>query len=396
MKVLLINNFSIENNPGGVENYLLELTDYAQRSNTDITFKWFGKGNKKTHWFQKLHNREVTKEIIAEIDSFQPDLIHCFSIGAPITPHFMNYAKSKSIPVLQSFRDYYYICPKNYMLTDSGKIIERHENALECIFYHHPRRNIVFDSLLYLKQQYHKRIINKNICYFLSPSDNLTQFIRKHFNVPGRTLPNPVLLSNPSLETASDYLLYVGRLDREKGVLTLLKAFQNVVLRFPNEKLLIAGSGAEKDVLLNYVETNKIPNVRFLGAQNRDQLKKLYAKAKFTLVPSEFLESYGNVILESFAFHKTVIISSLLGLVDEVASNHCGLIFPYGDDTELAKKMELLLVDKTLRFELETNAYSYVQNKSFSNHFKELRAIYIQILKDNQPTVSINSSKSRM
>lgn len=376
MRVLLINNFSTKNRLGGVENYLHELIKYAQKSNSDIVFKWFGKDTKKTSWHQKFYNRAITEEIIAEIDSFKPDLIHCFSIGAPVTPHFMKYAKSKSIPVIQSFRDYYYICPKNYMLTDKGEIITRHESALDCILHHHPKKNIVFDSLLYLRQHYHKQIIKKHIRYFLTPSENLTNFIARHFKVPGKTLSNPALLTNQSLETTSDYLLYVGRLEKEKGVLTLLEAFKNITAKFPNEKLMIVGSGSEKKELENYVSINKLQNVQFLGNQDRNELANLYSKAKFTIMPSEILESYGNVILESFTFKKTVIISSLLGIANEVEASKSGLIFPFGNVKKLEEAIENLLRDENLKSELETNASEFVKGKSFENHFKDLVRVY--------------------
>lgn len=383
MRVLIINNFNSENRLGGVENYLHELIDYAQKNNSEIVFKWFGKDTKKTNWFQKFYNREITEEIISEIETFQPDFIHCFSIGAPVTPHFMGYAKSRSIPVLQSFRDYYYICPKNYMLTDSGKVITHHESAMECILHHHPKKNIIYDSLLYLKQYYHKQILKKHIDYFLTPSENLTNFITTHFGVPGKTLPNPVLLMNQSPDNQSDYLLYVGRLDKEKGVHTLLKAFKNVVAKFPNEQLIIAGSGSEKMALEKYVVTNNIQNVQFLGTQNRDELRNLYSKAKFIIIPSEILESYGNVILESFAFNKTVIISNLLGIAKEVESSKSGLIFPFRDVEKLEQAIEKLLVDEKLKNELAANALEYAKSHSFKNHFKELTQVYNKLLQKN-------------
>jgi len=376
VRVLLINNFSNKNRLGGVENYLHELIKYAQKSNSDIVFKWFGKDAKKTSWYQKFYNREITEEIIAEIDSFKPDLIHCFSIGAPVTPHFMKYAKSKSIPVIQSFRDYYYICPKSYMLTDNGEIITHHESALECILHHYPKKNIAFDSLLYLRQYYHKQIIKKHIRYFLTPSENLTDFIARHFKIPGKTLANPALLNNQSNETKSDYLLYVGRLEKEKGVLTLLEAFKNSTAKFPNEKLVIVGSGSEKKQLENYVSLNHLQNVLFLGTQNRNELASLYSKAKFTIVPSEILESYGNVILESFAFKKTVIISTLLGIANEVEASKSGLVFPFGNVKKLEEAIEKLLSDDNLKNELETNASEFVKNRSFENHFKDLVSVY--------------------
>ena len=380
MKVLLINNY-LNNTLGGVENYLNTLVSFAGENDTQITFKWFGVLDTKTKWHQKFYNAQTTKAIIKEIDTFQPDLIHCFSIGTTVTPHFMSYAKSKSIPIIQSFRDYYYICPKTYMLDDKGKALQEHTSFLDCVWHHHPKKSLVYDILLYLKQSIHKKIINKNIDYYITPSENLTKLVGKTFKAEGETVPNPVLLKNTFVgQKKSDYLLFVGRLEREKGVVSLLKAFQKNLEKYPTEHLKIVGSGSFQSELENHVTTSNIQNVSFLGAKKPEELIELYACAKFTIVPSEILESYGNVILESFAFNKTVIISDLLGIKNEVAKNKSGLIFPHGNVLKLAESIERLLTDADLKKELEENAAKYVRNFSFENHFKNLLIIYKKVL----------------
>ena len=380
MKVLLINNY-LNNTLGGVENYLNTLVSFAGENDTQITFKWFGVLDTKTKWHQKFYNAQTTKAIIKEIDTFQPDLIHCFSIGTTVTPHFMSYAKSKSIPIIQSFRDYYYICPKTYMLDNKGKVLLEHKNFLDCVLHHHPKKSHFYDILLYLKQSIHKKIINKNIDYYITPSENLTKLVGKTFKAEGETVPNPVLLKNTFVgQKKSDYLLFVGRLEREKGVVSLLKAFQKNLEKYPTEHLKIVGSGSFQSELENHVTTSNIQNVSFLGAKKPEELIELYACAKFTIVPSEILESYGNVILESFAFNKTVIISDLLGIKNEVAKNKSGLIFPHGNVLKLAESIERLLTDADLKKELEENAAKYVRNFSFENHFKNLLIIYKKVL----------------
>ena len=398
MKVLLINNF-LSNSLGGVENYLQTLVLYANENKTNITFRWFGVAEKKTKIYQKFYNAQTTKAIIKEIDTFQPDLIHCFSIGATVTPQFMSYAKRKSIPIIQSFRDYYYICPKGYMLDITGKTIHEHNSFINCVLHHHPKKNLLYDSLLYLKQHLHKKIINANISYFLTPSNNLTTLIKGKFNIEGETLPNPVLISNLFLnENKSNYLLFVGRLEPQKGVMTLLKAFQKINKELPNEHLKIVGSGSIRLELEAFVFKNKIKNVSFLGTKNREELMFLYASAKFIIVPSEVLESYGNVILESFAFNKTVIISNLLGIQDEIIETKSGLVFPHGNVVKLAKSIEKLLTDVELRKELEDNARGYVQQLSFEKHFNTLENIYNRTLKNKSDYTlkAKNSSKSRI
>jgi glycosyltransferase involved in cell wall biosynthesis len=381
MKILIVSNF-LSNTVGGVENYLQTLVSYTEKHSTALVFEWFGVENRKTKMHQKFYNAETTQAICAAIDSFQPDLIHSFSIGATVTPHFMAYAKKKNIPILQSFHDYYYICPKGAMLDLQGNVLEKHSGILDCVLHHQPKRSVFYDSVLYLKQQYHKAIINKNSAYFLTPSANLTTRIAAAFKIEGETLPNPVVLSNSLLlHLQTDYLLFVGRLEQEKGVLTLLKAFEQVVQKYPNEQLKIVGSGSFQSAAALYVAANKINNVTFLGAKNQEELQPLYAAAKFVIIPSEILESYGNVILESFAFNKTVIISNLLGIQREVAASNSGLVFPYKNVEKLTASIEKLLSDIDLRTALEQNATRYIKDLSFENHFKNLLAIYQKVVK---------------
>lgn len=385
MKILIINNFNSENRIGGVEHYLHELIQYAEKNNSNFTFKWFGKDKIKTNWVEKFYHKTITQEIIQEIESFQPDIIHCYSIGAPITPHFMEFAKSKGIPIVYSFRDYYYICPKNYMLNDKNEVIHKHESALECILHHQPKRNILFDTLLYLKQSHHKSIIKKHVDYFLTPSENLTQFISKHFQKEEKTLPNPILIEqNQNSKTEGNYILFVGRLVPEKGVLTLLKAFQNITKQFPDEQLWIVGEGYQLEELQNFTENNKLQNVSFLGNKSREELQEIYANSKFSVVPSEYLEAYGNVILESFAFGKTVITSDLVGIKNEIEQNHVGLTYSFKNQKALEEKMMELLSNSGLKSELENNILKYLATKTFSKHFEDLVTIYENLLTRNR------------
>lgn len=382
MKVLIINNFNNKLIIGGVENYLLELKKYSENNESKITYEWYGSSQKKTNWIQKFYNYKSTKEINQLIDKFNPDLIHCFSIGAPVTPHFMKHAKTKNIPILYSFRDYYYICPKNYMLTTKGDIISKHKNGLSCIMNHHPKRNFLYDTLLHFKQSYHKNFIKKYVNYFLTPSNNLTKSIKNHFNLSGETLHNPTMLEVLNNELLDgEYLLYVGRLDIEKGVMTLLKAYKNILSKFPNEKLLIVGEGNQMKELLAFKNNNNLHNVTFIGKKRRKELTSIYQNSKFVIIPSEFLESYCNVVLESFAFKKTVIVSNLLGITKDVIENNSGLVFPFRNIEKLTESIELLLIDINLRRELANNGLDFAEKRNFKNHFNKQIDIYLKLIK---------------
>ena len=381
MKILIINNFNSNNRLGGVEHYLHELIEFSNYNETNFTFKWFGKDKLKTNWIEKFYHKTITQEIIQEIEHFKPDIIHCFSIGAPITPHFMEFAKTKGIKIILSFRDYYYICPKNYMLNDKNEVLLKLDNALECILHHQHKQNILFDTLLHLKQSYHKKIIKKNIDYFLTPSDNLTDFVVSHFQKEGKTLSNPILIEPKThSNSAKNYILFVGRLVPEKGIFTLLKAFQNVIKKYPDEKLCIVGDGIQLIEFQNFVIKNNLSNVSFLGNKTREELQIIYSNAKFIVVPSEYVEAYGNVILESLSFGKTVITSDLVGIKNEILKNKVGLIYSFNNQMELEEKMIELLSNDNIKTELENNIPNYLATKTFTKHFLELQKIYEELL----------------
>ena len=95
------------------------------------------------------------------------------------------------------------------MLNDKNEVLHKHESAIECILHHQPKRNILFDTLLYLKQSHHKSIIKKHIDYFLTPSENLTQFISNHFKKEGKTLANPILIKqNKNSNSEGNYIVF--------------------------------------------------------------------------------------------------------------------------------------------------------------------------------------------
>jgi glycosyltransferase involved in cell wall biosynthesis len=221
--------------------------------------------------------------------------------------------------------------------------------------------------------------------FFLTPSENLTQFISNHFQKEGKTLPNPILIEqNQNSKTEGNYILFVGRLVPEKGVLTLLKAFQNITKQFPNEQLWIIGKGNQSEELQNFAKNNELKNVLFLGNKSRKELQDIYANSKFSVVPSEYLEAYGNVILESLAFGKTVITSDLVGIKNEIEQHNVGLTYSYKNPKELEEKIIELLSNSNLKTELERNIPNYLAAKTFSKHFEDLVSIYEDLLSRNR------------
>ena len=126
--------------------------------------------------------------------------------------------------------------------------------------------------------------------------------------------------------------LFVGRLSTEKGIKTLLKAWGNL-----NIPLKIVGTGPLLEEIK--VRASDLPDVSLLGYLSPDQVAQEMARAAFLVMPSEWHETFGMVLIESFA-HGLAVIASRLGSMTEIVENGVtGLHFNPGNSKNLAEKV---------------------------------------------------------
>jgi len=142
-------------------------------------------------------------------------------------------------------------------------------------------------------------------------------------------------------EPADPYFLCVSRLERLKGLHTVIPLFQ----RWDKARLLIAGQGDDERELRQLAGDN--PRIRFLGFRSESELSALYRKAVALIVPSLCFEISPLVIIESLA-QGTPIIGRNLGSIPElIAESGGGLV--YDSESDLLAAMERLLADRAQR-----------------------------------------------
>ena len=169
------------------------------------------------------------------------------------------------------------------------------------------------------------------------------------------------------------YALYFGRLSREKGVETLLKAHREVAGEIP---LKIVGTGPIEAEL-----KAKYPKAEFLGYRAGEELKSLVARASFVLVPSEWYENCPMTVLEAMALGKPIIASRMGGLPELVEDGKTGLLFGAGNVEELKERMLYLWKDRELRYEMGRAARKKAEQEfSLERHCEELLRIYRRLL----------------
>jgi len=177
----------------------------------------------------------------------------------------------------------------------------------------------------------------------------------------------------------SRYILYLGRLEKDKGVDVLIKAFSAVKKKHPDIELRIAGEGKEINTLKTLADRLDIGHsVHFLGIIRGENKIQALSKACLLVCPSRS-EAFGIVILEAFAAGIPVIASRVGGIPDIIEEKVNGLLVETDSPEQLASKISLLLDDRELRKYLVRNAFIAVSGYEWSFIVKQYINIYSKI-----------------
>jgi glycosyltransferase involved in cell wall biosynthesis len=153
-------------------------------------------------------------------------------------------------------------------------------------------------------------------------------------------------------------VLFLGRLDAQKGLDVLLRAWDHVVVRRPAARLLLAGAGPARDALEAY--TRKVglgKSVHFLGA--RPDPEALLQASEIFVLPSRS-EGMSNALLEAMATGLPCVASRIGGNTDLIEHGVSGLLTPPGDVVTLAEALCALLEDPALRERLGKAARAFI------------------------------------
>jgi D-inositol-3-phosphate glycosyltransferase len=188
-------------------------------------------------------------------------------------------------------------------------------------------------------------------------------------------------------------VLFVGRIERLKGIDTLLEAMAIVVQDFPNWKeeicVCIVGGDTSEDSAMVDKEMQRLQDLRaalgiadlvtFLGAQAQDTLPDHYSAADVVVMPSHY-ESFGMVALEAMACGTPVIASQVGGLSFTVLDGVTGFLVPGRDPSALAEKITLLLKNKALRNKLGAQGIEWAQQHSWPRIADQFISLYSELV----------------
>lgn len=230
----------------------------------------------------------------------------------------------------------------------------------------------------------------------LSPSHALKKWIADYWSINQNKIlvvANPFVVNNDlfdvPIERNTHSVCFVGKLSVLKGVIVLTQALKIFLSKFPKYHVFIIGRDENiathtsgKNYMQKELELWK-EQIHFLGQLSPAEVHIKLSIAEVSIVPSLW-ENFPNVVLESMAAGATVVASDVGGIPELITHGQTGLLFPAKSGKKLAKEMEYLIANPSLRYQMARNARAKVKDINDNDFQKTVLKIYEDTIKSTQ------------
>lgn len=395
MKILQINNNHFRKS--GTDSVYLNTIDLLRRHGHDVlafsfndsnnfpevSNKYFVNKGVFSNSIGKFYSLQARQKIEKLIIEQKPDVAHFHNIIGGLSLSILPVLKKYKVPIVATFHGFKYLCPAYIFINGKGEICEeckvgKYYNCIKnncapegkirstALAIEGYMRDFFFpftkyiDKYIFLSKFY----LNKYLEYYPEINDRGSFF----YNYLDK-------ISSDVRSKKGDYFLYFGRLDREKGIKTLLNAFS----KNTSAKLKIIGDGQ----LSEYVKENKTLNVEYLGFQNWNNIRDNLVNTSFVIVPSECYENNPMTIVESYSLGKPVIGSNIGGIPEVILHNKTGYIFEPKNVNQLSDIIQAVSeMDENTYNQMSQNSLKFAQeNFSAEKYYNKLMEVYYSIIK---------------
>ena len=328
------------------------------------------------------YSRSVAADLESVVRYERPDVAHIHNVFPLLTPSVYRTLKRCGVPVVQTVHNFRMLCPNGQFYV-RGRICE---TCQEKGFFAAIKKRCMQDSFL-ISTAYAAAIARawKNGIF---PNDTdiyiaLNNFFAKKLIQYGvdesriRTLGNFVSGMREAVPEKGNYVLYLGRLSREKGLHTLLRAWESV----DGVVLKIAGSGPLENEVASIGKRLGASKVQMLGHVSGELKQNLIERALCMVVPSVWYENFPISVVEAMSCGTPVVASRIGGLPDMVKHEVSGLLFNSGDEEGLAMMINRVITDREFMMNLARNALNEARsNLQSQKHYEGLMDIYRQAM----------------
>ena len=397
MKILHVNNnFHFL---GGTEQYLYsichELNQLGYRnivihgSPHDIAYDNTAEKNYPIPFlddFNTCLKTELKRQVKSILDNEDPDIVYLHNIHNPYIVEVLTELK----PVVKYVHDHESYCPKGIRIVNDSlctnslslrcAINAFRGNGYRCM----GRRSQPLEVLKKIRQMLMNRRAHRNVKKFVVASNHMKKNLLMQGYQDNRiaVIPYFTVIPDDITEVSQqNNILFVGRISPEKGLDIFIESLELLEADF---RFIIVGDGSPDyvDMLHNKVREKKLEEkVEFSGWVDNRHISEYHAKSAFLVVPSIWPEPFGIVGIEAMAHSRPAISFNVGGIPEWLEHEKTGFLIERMDIKDFARKMNLLLRNKSLRHELGQNAYKRVStifNKT--NHIQKLIHVFNEVL----------------
>lgn len=236
---------------------------------------------------------------------------------------------------------------------------------------------------------------NRKLHGRIAVSKPARDFINGHYPEDYEIIPNGIQIDDfardvapfPHLQDGMINLLFLGRLEKRKGLRHLLAAFSRLKWEWPNLRLLVVGPGRPDPESHRIMSERNLQDVVFVGAVSDEEKVRYYQAADIYCSPATGGESFGVVLLEAMAAGTPTVASAIEGYAGVITDGHDGLLVPPKDDEALADAIDLLLRDPRLRDRLAANGRQRAEEFRWERVARRVMDYYLTVL-DSQAALT--------
>lgn len=289
-------------------------------------------------------NGAVYRRLRELIRGSRPAIAHFENTFALISPSAYYACHAEGVPVVQTLHNFRMVCPSAILYRDHG-VCEQclgKKVAWPGILHRCYRDSRLGSAVVAAMLAAHRAAGTwaKQVDAYIA----LTSFARAKFIEAGldedKVHINPNFLSSdpdPG-DGGGGYALFAGRLTPEKGVATLLAAWQELGSVLP---LKILGDGPEAGSVAEAAARN--PGIEWLGWRSSQEVQALAGAAKIVVIPSTWYETFNRMHLDAFAKGTPIVGSNLGSMQAIIEHRRTGLLFRPGDPEDLVRQVRWLM-----------------------------------------------------
>lgn len=421
MRILLVNKFHYRK--GGAETYYLTVGSELERMGHEVAYfsmrhpdnlpcewdKYFATQREYNNVKDPLkaardgmaliYSPEAKRNFQALCEEFRPDVVHLNNVHRQITLSILDapYLRESRVPVFYTAHDYVTVCPGYLMLDGGGRVCDacledgRYRHCIENRCVKGSRAKSALAAMEASFNRAHKS--NLRIDRVIAPS----RFMRSKLIEGGWPEGKVVFLQNfaddaildraanagaDATDRENPYLLFFGRLSAEKGVDTLLRAFDASLPNLPQDmRLVVVGDGPDAaDFKALASSLGCASRIEFAGYQTGGALQAYVERASLAIASSRWRENMPYSIVEAFAAGTPVIGTDIGGIPELVDEGKTGFICEPGGVQSMADAISRgasAFLDRSAYSMLQRNCRFYVmENCSREKFMSDLVNLY--------------------